>query len=120
RQSDAEAKLAELHGELEKLNKITKEQKITKEKQIESDDDEEDSGAEDKSIDEEDEMKVDNNQEKENPSNEDQSLQDTLDRVKIEEQIMRIEEIVTLFKDGLRFMDLIEQANRHVVNLFNS
>ncbi|CAF5144802.1 unnamed protein product, partial [Rotaria sp. Silwood1] len=33
---------------------------------------------------------------------------------------MRVEEIVALYKDGLRFMDLIEQANQHVVNLFNS
>ncbi|CAF4391413.1 unnamed protein product, partial [Rotaria sordida] len=38
----------------------------------------------------------------------------------IEEQIMRVEEIVTFYKDGLRFIDLIEQANQDVVNLFNS
>jgi hypothetical protein len=51
---------------------------------------------------------------------ENENLQETLTRVKIEEQIIRVEEIVTLYKDGLHFMDLIEQANRHVVNLFNS
>ncbi|UJR35385.1 hypothetical protein I4U23_028142 [Adineta vaga] len=125
RQNDAEAKLAELRGELEKLNKNIKEQKSNKNGKVQSDED--DSGAEDKSIDddedeeeeEENEMHVDNNQEKEN-TNDDQSLQETLARVKLEEQVMRVEEIVTLYKDGLQFMDLIEQANRHVVNLFNS
>jgi hypothetical protein len=56
--------------------------------------DEEDSGAEEEE--EEEEMTVDNN-EVNNP-NEDQNLQETLARVKIEEQIMRVEEIVTLYK----------------------
>ncbi|CAF1256139.1 unnamed protein product [Rotaria sordida] len=104
RQNDAETQLDELQKKIEK--------------KIQSDDDDED-----KSINDENEMKVNNNQEEEsekNNSNEDQSLEDTLNRVKIEEQIMRVEEIVILYKDGLRFMDLIEQANRHVVNLLNS
>ncbi|CAF3928096.1 unnamed protein product [Rotaria sordida] len=117
RQNDAETKLDELRTELEKLNKNKNEEKKI-EKKIQSDDDDED-----KSINDENEMKVNNNQEEEsekNNSNEDQSLEDTLNRVKIEEQIMRVEEIVILYKDGLRFMDLIEQANRHVVNLLNS
>ncbi len=39
--------------------------------------------------------------EKENNPDEDQNLQETLDRVKIEEQIMRVEEIVTLYKVNL-------------------
>ncbi|CAF1180950.1 unnamed protein product [Rotaria sordida] len=117
RQNDAEIQLDELRTELEKLNKNKNEEKKI-EKKIQSDDDDED-----KSINDENEMKVNNNQEEEsekNNSNEDQSLEDTLNRVKIEEQIMRVEEIVILYKDGLRFMDLIEQANRHVVNLLNS
>ncbi|CAF0761874.1 unnamed protein product [Rotaria sp. Silwood1] len=123
RQNDAETTLAELRQELEKLNKNVKEdKKIDEEKKSQSDD--EDSGAEDESIDEDDKMNVDNNEKKEtednNEPNEDQSLQETLARVKLEEQIMRVEEIVALYKDGLRFMDLIEQANQHVVNLFNS
>ncbi|CAF4224846.1 unnamed protein product [Rotaria sp. Silwood2] len=33
---------------------------------------------------------------------------------------MRVEDIVTFYKDGLQFMDLIEQANGRVANLFNS
>ncbi|CAM4768442.1 unnamed protein product [Rotaria magnacalcarata] len=118
RQKDAEIKLTELREVLDKLNKNIKGQQKTKEEKSESEDDDEDSGAE------VDEMNVDDNQKKpteeNNNLNEDESLQETLDRVKLEEQIMRIEEIVTLYKDGLRFMDLIEQANRHVVNLFNS
>ncbi|CAF0722341.1 unnamed protein product [Rotaria sordida] len=122
RQNDAETKLAELRQELDKLNKNRKEDKKIEEKKSQSDD--EDSGAEDKSFDEDNEMNVDNNEKKETEENkepnEDQSLQETLNRVKIEEQIIRVEEIVALFKDGLQFMDLIEQANRHVVNLFNS
>ncbi|CAF1328694.1 unnamed protein product, partial [Adineta ricciae] len=118
RQNDAETKLAELRGELEKLNQNRKEEKANSKGKVESD--EEDSGAEEDDEEQEtDEMPVDNNQEKEAP-NEDQSLQETLARVKLEEQVMRVEEIVTLYKDGLQFMDLIEQANRHVVNLFNS
>jgi hypothetical protein len=71
------------------LNENKKEEKTIKEK---SSSDEEDSGAEE----EEEEMTVDNN-EVNNP-NEDQNLQETLARVKIEEQIMRVEEIVTLYK----------------------
>jgi hypothetical protein len=71
------------------LNENKKEEKMIKEK---SSSDEEDSGAEE----EEEEMTVDNN-EVNNP-NEDQNLQETLARVKIEEQIMRVEEIVTLYK----------------------
>ncbi|CAF1330307.1 unnamed protein product, partial [Adineta ricciae] len=118
RQNDAETKLAELRSELEKLNQNRKEDKANLKGKVESDD--EDSGAEEDDEEQEtDEMPVDNNQEKEAP-NEDQSLQETLARVKLEEQVMRVEEIVTLYKDGLQFMDLIEQANRHVVNLFNS
>ncbi|CAF5145293.1 unnamed protein product, partial [Rotaria magnacalcarata] len=110
RQKDAEIKLTELREVLDKLNKNIKGQQKTKEEKSESEDDDEDSGAE------VDEMNVDDNQKKpteeNNNLNEDESLQETLDRVKLEEQIMRIEEIVTLYKDGLRFMDLIEQANR--------
>ncbi|CAF4252749.1 unnamed protein product, partial [Rotaria sordida] len=60
--------------------------------------------------DEDNEMNVDNNQKKETEEN----------KEPIEEQIMRVEEIVTFYKDGLRFIDLIEQANQDVVNLFNS
>ncbi|CAF4028298.1 unnamed protein product, partial [Rotaria sordida] len=132
-QNDAETKLAELRAELEKLNK-----KVENKRKEKAKSDDEDSGAE------EDEMETNNNHEEEteqhNPNedqslqetlnrlkieeqhnpNEDQSLQETLNRLKIEEQIMRLEDIVTLYKDGLRFMDLIEQANRYVVNLFNS
>ncbi|CAF4249049.1 unnamed protein product, partial [Rotaria sordida] len=78
------------------------------EKKSQSDD--EDSGAEDKTIDEDNEMNVDNNQKKETEEN----------KEPIEEQIMRVEEIVTFYKDGLRFIVLIEQANQDVVNLFNS
>ncbi|CAF3594752.1 unnamed protein product, partial [Rotaria sp. Silwood2] len=92
------------------------------EKKSQSDD--EDSGAEDKTIDEDYEMNVDNNQEKEieenKEPNEDQSLQETVNCIKIQEQIMRVEDIVTFYKDGLQFMDLIEQANGRVANLFNS
>jgi hypothetical protein len=73
------------------LNENKKEEKMIKEK---SSSDEEDSGAEEEE--EEEEMTVDNN-EVNNP-NEDQNLQETLARVKIEEQIMRVEEIVTLYK----------------------
>jgi hypothetical protein len=73
------------------LNENKKEEKTIKEK---SSSDEEDSGAEEEE--EEEEMTVDNN-EVNNP-NEDQNLQETLARVKIEEQIMRVEEIVTLYK----------------------
>ena len=89
--------MAELRLELEKTAKQIRE---------ESDDNDDEEENDDK-------MKVDR------PDN-DQSLRETLDRVKIEEQILRVEEIVSLYKDGLHFMDLIEQANRHVVNLFNS
>lgn len=96
RHNEAEAKLIELRQELEKINKNKKEEK---KQEVENSDSEDD------------------NEEKET---EEKSLQDTLERVKLEEQIMRVEEIVVLFKDGLQFMDLIEQANRHVVNLFNS
>ena len=98
-------KLAELHGELEKLSKNKNDEKNIKEK-VQSDN--EDSGAE------EDEMKVDNNQV--NISNKTLFLsnrkkrwnkliqmkinlwKEMLARVKIEEQIMRVEQIVTLYK----------------------
>ncbi|CAF0957622.1 unnamed protein product [Rotaria sordida] len=78
RQTDAETKLDELCTELEKLNKNNHEEKKIEKEKLQFDDDE------DKSINDENEIKVNNNQ------------------------------------DGLRFMDLIEQANRHVVYLFNS
>lgn len=71
RQNDAESKLKELRVELEKLGTGS-----TTEKQTQSDDDEDE----------------------ENDQPEDENLQETLARVKVEEQIMRIEEIVTLFK----------------------
>ncbi len=70
RQNDAETKLVELRVELEKLS-----QNPTEEKKVGSDDDDE-----------------------ENNQNENENLQETLARVKIEEQIMRVEEIVTLYK----------------------
>ncbi|CAF1553514.1 unnamed protein product, partial [Rotaria sp. Silwood1] len=107
-QNDAKRKLVELRQELEKLNKNIKEDKKMEEKKSQSDD--EDSGAEDKTIDEDNEMNVDNNQKKETEEN----------KESIEEQIMRVEEVVTFYKDGFRFIDLIEQANQDVVNLFNS
>ncbi len=72
RQTDAETKLNELRIELEKLGQNTKE-----EKKVQSDDDD---------------------NEEENDQHENENLQETLARVKIEEQIMRVEEIVCLFK----------------------
>ncbi len=68
RQNDAETKLGELRVELEKLSKNLKEQK-----KVRSDDDEDE-------------------------EQEDENLQETLARVKLEEQIMRVEEIVSLYK----------------------
>ncbi|CAF1489932.1 unnamed protein product [Rotaria sordida] len=92
------------------------------EKKPQSDD--EDSGAEDKNIDDNNEMNVDNNQKKEIEENkesyEDQSFQVMSNCFEIQEQAIQQEEIIAFYKDSLRFMDLIEQANRHVVNLFNS
>ncbi len=85
RQNDVETKLAELRLELEKLNKNEK-------KKIQSDEEEEEG---------DDNMKVDDNQ-----NTEDQSLQETLTRVKLEEQIMRVEEIVSLYKVKNFFKEL--------------
>ncbi|CAF4231860.1 unnamed protein product, partial [Rotaria sordida] len=115
-QNDAETKLAKLRQEFEKLHKIMEEKKPQS--------DDEDSGAEDKNIDDNNEMNVDNNQKKEIEENkesyEDQSFQVMSNCFEIQEQAIQQEEIIAFYKDSLRFMDLIEQANRHVVNLFNS
>lgn len=72
RQTDAETKLAELRSELEKLGKALPAIEENKEEEEESDE--------------------------EASQNEDQDLQQTLARVKIEEQILRVEEIVSLYK----------------------
>ena len=80
RQNDAESKLKELRVELEKLGTVSE-----TEKQTQSDDDEE------------------------NDQPEDENLQETLARVKVEEQIMRIEEIVTLYKVNQSLRDLDER-----------
>ncbi|CAF3988780.1 unnamed protein product [Rotaria sp. Silwood1] len=107
-QNDAKTKLVELRQELEKLNKNIKEDKKMEEKKSQSDD--EDSGGEDNTIDEDNEVDVDNNQKKETEEN----------KQSIEEQIMHVENVVTFYKDGFRFIDLMEQANQDVVNLFKS
>jgi hypothetical protein len=70
RQNDAETKLGELRVELEKLSKNIKEGKNVR------------SDGEDE----------------ENDQQEDENLQETLARVQLEEQIMRVEEIVSLYK----------------------
>jgi hypothetical protein len=46
-------------------------------------------------------LKKEEEETKENNADEDHNLQETLNRVKIEEQIMRVEEIVSLYKVNL-------------------
>jgi hypothetical protein len=86
RQNDAETKLGELRVELEKLSK-----NINEEKKARSDDEDE-----------------------ENDQQEDENLQETLARVKLEEQIMRVEEIVSLYKVKRSFLRFFFSYQRNV------
>ncbi len=86
RQNDAETKLGELRVELEKLSK-----NINEEKTARSDDDDE-----------------------ENDQQEDENLQETLARVKLEEQIMHVEEIVSLYKVKRSFLRFFLSYQRNV------